>query len=385
MSSKYSKTGVDVHKKGIEVFQKNIRNVFPGAFCVVVPDSNFPEYGLILHTDGAGSKPIVNYLMAKEFNDNSFFKPISQDVLAMNLNDVDCVGSKPLAFVDYVAINRFNVNKQELLSNLNKSLKKNFSFLRNFEININFAGGETADLPDQVRTLDVSGTIVSRVKLKDAITGYKIEPGNYIVGLRSGGKAKYESKENSGIMCNGLSLARRYLIDKSYEIKYPEISESKVGSYKGRFKLDQNLDEVNMTLGEALTSPTRIFSPITKKVLEHFKENVTGIVHNTAGGSTKILRLGKNIHYVKSNMPKPDPIFYLIQKESGETWWDMHKDFNCGIGMEYIVKDLDTAENIISLAESSFGVEARLLGNTRKSDGYNKLTLYTDFGKLNYA
>ncbi|MEM5781943.1 MAG: AIR synthase related protein [Candidatus Aenigmatarchaeota archaeon] len=338
----------------------------------------------MLHTDGVGSKPVVNYLMAREFNDNSFYRTISQDVLAMNINDTDCIGSKPLAFVDYVAVNGFNVNKKELLKELNKGFEETFYSLGDLGINVNFAGGETADLPDQTRTLDISGTIASRVKLKDAITGYKIEPGNYIVGLRSGGRAKYENKENSGIMCNGLSLARRCLIDKSYEVKYPEIGEAKIGPYKGRFKLEQELDEVGMSLGEALTSPTRIFSPITKKVLENFKNEITGIVHNSAGGPTKILRLGKNIHYVKSNMPKPDPIFHLIQKESGESWWNMHKDFNCGIGVEYVVKSLDVADNIIDIAES-FGVEAKLLGITRKSDGRNKLTMYTDFGKLNYV
>ncbi len=383
MASEYSKTGVDVHKKGIEVFQKTIRNIFPGAFCVVTPDPDFPEYGLILHTDGAGSKTITNYLLAKEFKDNSFFKSASQDVVAMNLDDTDCVGSKPLAFVDYVAVNGFNVPKKELLSVFNEGFEKTFNLLKKFGININFAGGETADVPDQVRTLDISGTIVSRVKLKNAITGSKIEPGNYIVGLRSGGKAKYENKENSGIMCNGLTLARHSLIHKIYEQKYPEIREPKGSSYKGRFKLDDYLDEVGMTLGEALTSPTRLFSPITKKILEYHKEDLTGIVHNTGGGATKILRIGKNIHYVKSNQPKPDPIFYLIQKESGESWWNMYQDFNCGIGMEYIVKDLETADDIISIAES-FGIEARLLGNTRKSDGKNKLTIHSVFGKFNY-
>ncbi|MEM5872398.1 MAG: phosphoribosylformylglycinamidine cyclo-ligase, partial [Candidatus Aenigmatarchaeota archaeon] len=71
-------------------------------------------------------------------------------------------------------------------------------------------------------------------------------------------------------------------------------------------------------------------------------------------------------------------------KESGESWWNMHKDFNCGIGVEYVVKSLDVADNIIDIAES-FGVEAKLLGITRKSDGRNKLTMYTDFGKLNYV
>jgi phosphoribosylformylglycinamidine cyclo-ligase len=383
MASEYSKTGVDAHKKGIEVFKTYTRNIFSGAFCVVTQDPEFPDRGIITHSDGAGSKTITNYLLAKEYGDNKYFEPVAQDVLAMNIDDIDCVNSKPLSFVDYVAINRFTVPKEEFLSSLNNGFGKCFDLLRRFEIPLPFGGGETADLPDQVRTVDVSGTIVSRVKLNDAITGRKIEPGNYIVGIESGGKTNYESKENSGIMCNGLTLARHCLTHHSYEEKYPEIRDPKGKSYTGKFKLGQNLDDVGMTLGDALTSPTRIFSPINRKILDMHKKDITGVVHDTGGGATKILKLGKNVHYIKSNPPKPDPIFYLIQKESGESWRDMYQDFNCGIGMEYIVNSLDAAEDIQSIIES-FGVGSRLLGNIRKSDGSNKLTIHTEFEKLDY-
>jgi phosphoribosylformylglycinamidine cyclo-ligase len=302
----------------------------------------------------------------------------------MNLDDTDCVNSKPLSFADYVAINSFTTPKEEFCDALNEGIKETLDLLSRFGINPYFAGGETADVPDQVRTVDVLGVIVARVKLKDAITGDKIEPGNHIVGLRSGGRAKYENKENSGLMCNGQMLARHCLIDKSYEVKYPEIREPKGSPYTGRFKLDQHLDEVGMTLEEALTSPTRIFSPITKKVLEHHKEDVVGIVHDTAGGPTKILKLGKNIHYIKSMPFKPDPIFSLIQKESKESWRNIFGEFNAGVGMEYIVKNIETADSVISISKS-LGVDAKLIGHTKRSDGRNKLTIYTDFGAFNYS
>jgi hypothetical protein len=77
MSSEYAKTGVDVHKRGIEVFEKTIKNIFPGAFCIVTPDPDFPEYGLITHLDSNGSKPITQWLQFKEYGDSRCFKTVA--------------------------------------------------------------------------------------------------------------------------------------------------------------------------------------------------------------------------------------------------------------------------------------------------------------------
>ncbi len=148
MSSKYAKTGVDVHKKGIEVFEATVKNIIPGAFCVVTPDPDLPEYGLITHLDGAGSKTITNWLMAKEYDDNTYFRSVATDIVAMNIDDTDCVNSEPRSFADYVAINGFTTPKQEFLKALNQGLKESFDLLDKFGINPYFAGGETADLPD---------------------------------------------------------------------------------------------------------------------------------------------------------------------------------------------------------------------------------------------
>lgn len=384
MTSEYSKSGVDPHKRGIETFQKYITNIIPGAFCVVIPDPDMPGYGMIIHNDGDGSKPITSCLMYKEFGDSECFKHISQDVIAANLDDTDCVASKPIGFVDYVAVNPFHINKKEVLESLSQGFGDMFSHLRDLDIDIKFAGGETADLPDQLRTLDVNGTIVSRVKLDDAITGYDIGPKNYIVGARSGGRTSYEKEENSGIMNNGSALARHSLIDKIYEKKYPEIRDPEGSPYTGRFKLDDHLDEVDMTLFKALTSPSRIFSPVTKKILEKHKDGVTGIVHITGEGHTKAMKLGKNIHYIEHMPFEPDSIFKLIQKESREPWRNMFEELNVGTGMWYIAKDMNTADDIISIVES-FGIGAKVIGNTEKSDGSNKMTIHSEYGKFNYV
>ncbi|MEM2112007.1 MAG: AIR synthase related protein [Candidatus Bathyarchaeia archaeon] len=383
MSSKYAEAGVDVKKRGIEVFKTTVNNLFPEAFCVVTEDPDFPGYGLVTHADSAGSKPVQAYLNWKETGDLNQFKGLSQDVLAMNLNDIACVGAKPINFVDYVALNPFKIPKIELLSVLNFGFKESFGVLKRNGINVLFSGGETADLPDMLRTLDVSGVVNGRVELSEAITGTEIKPGEVIIGLRSGGKTKFESKENSGIMCNGLTLARLCLMRKDYQEKYPEIADPEGKGYYGRFKVEQYLDELGMTVGEALISPMRFFTPVVFKILEKHKADVSGAVHNMGGGLTKGLRIGRNIHYIKDDLFEADPIFNLIQRESGEDWKFMYENYNMGTGFE-IIANPEAAEDMISISES-FGLEAKIIGRCEKSDGKNKLTIKTKQGKFQYA
>jgi len=380
--SKYAETGVDVKKKGIEVFQKIISNIFPEAFCVVTQDPDFPGYGLVTHTDSAGSKPVQAYLNWKETGDLSWFRGLAQDVLAMNLNDISCVGAKPINFVDYIALNPLKLPKRDLLEVLNDGFKECFQKLDALGIKVYFSGGETADLPDQLRTLDVSGVVNGRVDLSEAITGAEVQPGDIIIGLRSGGKTKYEDRENSGIMCNGLTLARHCLLKKEYQDTYPEIMAPEGKSYYGRFKVDDYIDDLGMTIGEALTSPMRFFIPIVKKIIEECRESISGMVHNMGGGLTKGLRIGYNIKFVKDNLIEPDPIFKLIQKESGESWKAMFENYNMGIGFEIIAKP-EAEEEIISISEG-FGLEAKTIGRCERSDGKNRVVIKSRWGGFVY-
>ncbi|KXB06472.1 hypothetical protein AKJ53_00290 [candidate division MSBL1 archaeon SCGC-AAA382F02] len=380
--TKYEEVGVDAQKEGIEVFESTIKNLFPQAFCTVEQDPDNEERGIVLHTDGAGSKPVQNYLHWKETGETDWFKTIGQDVLAMNLDDLICLGAKPIGFVDYIALNKNRFPKKEVLSALNSGFKEIFDSMKNQEIEISFLGGETADLPDQLKTLDVSGTIYGRVNLSEAITGENIEPGNLIVGLRSGGKTSYENEKNSGLMCNGITLARHSLMKKEYEEKYPEIGSSE-SEYYGDFAFDDYKNELGMTVGEAILSPTRIFAPVIKEVLDKHQEQITGIVHNTGGGQTKSLALGENIHYVKDNLIEPDPIFSLIQKSSGEEWKAMFEDFNMGTGFEIMIKE-DYAEDVLKIAEK-FNLGAKIIGRCEKSEEENKVTINSKFGEFNYG
>jgi phosphoribosylformylglycinamidine cyclo-ligase len=382
MTSKYAEAGVDVKKKGIEVFQETVSNLFPQAFCTVTEDPDLKGYGLITHADSAGSKPVQAYLNWRETGNPNWFKGLAQDVLAMNLNDIACVGAKPVNFVDYIALNPFKVPRVQLLKTLNEGFKESLELLDKLGTKVLFSGGETADLPDQLRTFDISGVINGRVELSRAVTGADVQPGDVIIGLRSGGKTKYENKENSGIMCNGLTLARQCLLSKKYQEEYPEIGDPNGSGYYGRFETDQQPDELSMTIGEALLSPMRFFAPVVLKILEKHGSDITGLVHNMGGGQTKGLRIGGNINFVKDDIIEPDPIFHLIQKESGEGWKNMFEIFNMGTGFEIMAKPHAT-DDILSISEG-YGLEAKKIGRCEKSPARNKVTLKCRWGNFTY-
>ncbi len=381
--SEYAKVGVDIRKKGIEVFRSTIRAMYPTAFCVVKQDPDFPEYALVSHADSAGSKPVQNYLNFKEKGDINSFRGIMQDVVAMNLDDIICVGAKPISFVDYVALNKARVPKEDLLRILNSDLVELTDLLRDYEILLPFDGGETADLPDQLSTLDVSGFIQGRVELSKVVTGERIQPGNKIIGVRSGGRVRYEKKPNSGIMCNGVTLARHCLLSKEYERKYPEIRTGGTMGYYGQFKVEDHVDDLGMTIGEAITSPTRIFAPIVLKILNRLGPSVTGLIHNTGGGQTKCLKLGRGLRYSKRVVFQPDPIFFLIQKESNEPWRDMFQDYNMGVGYEIVLEE-EAVDAALSIVES-FGVEAKVVGKVETGPVGNQVVIDGNFGKFAYG
>lgn len=370
---RYKDLGVDIYKRGIEYFK--LDNLFPGAFCTIVKNEKNPSKGIVLHEDGAGSKPIISYIYYKEFGDAKYFEGLANDVIAMSLDDVICVGAIPLAISDYVAINPFVMNKEEVLHHIAIGFSKILNKLNSLGFEIKFCGGETAELPDIIRTLDISATVYAEVDLNSVITGYDISPGDIIVGLRSGGRASYEEKENSGIMCNGITMARYVLLSNEYSKKYPETSY--ISEYKGRFKLDDYLDFLGMSIGEALLSPTRIYLPVIMEILKKLK--VKALIHNTGGGLTKCLRIGRGIKYIKNNLPEPDPIFLLIQKEGNISWEEMYKVFNMGIGMEIIV-DKNSLEEVIKICKY-FNIEAQEIGYCESFKNGNALIIETKYYK----
>jgi phosphoribosylformylglycinamidine cyclo-ligase len=372
-----------VKKPGIERFKGAIENLHPGAFCVVQRDPRDPKWGHVLHTDSAGSKPIQAYLMYKETGDASWFKGLAQDALAMNINDVLCVGAEATSFVDYIAYNPLNIDRVAMLGALAEGFTECKETLEREGSPVAFAGGETADLPDLLRTLDVCVTLYGRVELRRVVSGDAVKPGDVILGLSSGGACKFEKGDNSGIMSNGHTLARTCLLSQSYFEKYPEISHPSRGRYTGRFKLGDKPEGLSEPVGEALLYPTRLFSPIAAAVLKKVGDGVHGMVHNTGGGQTKCLRVGHGVKYVKDNLPDPDPIFHLIQKEAKVEWREMYQDFNMGVGFEFAVAP-ECVEMARSAAEK-FGLGVHVIGRCEKSSSENTLEIHSRFGKFSYT
>jgi phosphoribosylformylglycinamidine cyclo-ligase len=380
--TKYGDLGVDVHKKGIEAF-KSTSGIYEHAFCSIHPDPLRKGFGFVHHTDGAGSKTVQNYLNFRETGKIEAFKGVAQDVLAMNTGDIYCVGV-PLSidFIDYVAINGFHVPKEDFLKILANDWNKQFRMLKRYGIEINFSGGETADLPDQVKTVDVSGAIHATYKLNSVITGEDIKAGDDIIGISSGGKARYERSRAGTIMSNGLTLARHSLMKPEFATKYPEIYEEGK-EYKSRFGPKSRVEGIKGTIGGELTRPTRLFAPVFKSVIEKFKDDIHGIVNDTAGGSTKCLRIGKSIKYVKDNMPEPPPIFKLIKEEGKVSWREMFMDFNMGVGAD-IITSAEVSEEASKFIQREFKIEASKIGECRRARGKNKLRLESKYGNFNY-
>ncbi|MGC8613326.1 MAG: AIR synthase-related protein [Conexivisphaera sp.] len=384
----YRDLGVDPGKDGIDALSSLVRPAVRG-FADVMEDPEINGRGLVLHVDGAGSKPIVAYLHYREQGDPSWFGDLIQDVLAMNIDDAAAVGARPLLFADYVVYNSLRIRDQELLPALAGGLSKHISTLGSAMAGLGggpaLAGGETAQAPDQVGTLDVAGTVLSSVKLEDARRLADVQAGAVVIGLRSGGRSRWERGENSGIMCNGLTLARHALLSDEYRIKYPEAYARDVRiRRKGRFHLEDAPDGLGMSVGEALASPTRIFAPVALEVVRRCPDHPMAMAHVTGGGHTKILRMGSGVRYVLDGLPEPDPVFLLIREEGRIDWDEMYGSFNMGVGFE-IVAPRECVDEILGAAELH-GIGAAVVGRVEAwSPGENALEISSRWtGKLTW-
>ncbi len=366
----YGKLGVDVRKRGVELFK--LASHFPDTFCPVLRLSE--EEGFVLHADGIGSKPVQAYLQWKETGETKWFD-LTQDLLAMNLDDAVCTGADRYWLVDYLSLNPGLVPKKELLRRLACGFRTCERMLEKHGVSFKLVGGETADLPDQLKTFDLAGVVFALVRLRKLVRS-KPRPGDVVVGLRSGGRCSYERRENSGIMCNGITLARHCLLRQQYARKYPEVAD---GRYTGRFRVDEYVDELGMEVGEAILSPSRIYTPVILRLLERCGEGISGLVHNTGGGLTKCLRVC-GLRVIKDSLPEPDPIFRLIQREGRVTWEEMYQVFNMGVGFEVYVPP-QASEEVISECER-FGIGAQVIG--RCEAGRRELVIKTEFGKFRY-
>jgi len=253
---------------------------------------------LATHTDGVGTKVVIANMMKK-------YDTIGIDCVAMNVNDIICIGATPISFVDYIAANK---NDQQIFKKIVEGLVKGAK-----KSAMPIVGGETAIMPDVIEgkgfAFDLAGMVVGLLSKKDMVLGNRIKSGDVIIGAKS-----------SGIHSNGYSLARKALLTK-YSVR----------------------DKVKGvgTVGDALLTPTEIY---VKPVLEIIQKcKVNGLAHITGGAFTKLLRL-KQIGYDIDSLPKIPPIMGLIE-EQGVKQDEMYKTFNMGVGF-CVIASKDQATKI---------------------------------------
>jgi phosphoribosylformylglycinamidine cyclo-ligase len=321
----YKDAGVDTAEAdtGLSHIVRRVQATWParGLGRVVVPIGYFASViemdgaGLALCTDGVGSKTMIADRMRK-------YDTIGIDCIAMNVNDMICVGARPLSLVDYIAIDHADA---AMLDAVAVGLCEGARMA-----GISISGGETAQLKDIVTGFDLVGMAVGRVALDKVICGKDVREGDVVIGVRS-----------NGVHSNGLSLARRAFFDNQ------------------QFGTDHKFDELSTTVGEELLRPTHIYVPEAMDILEHVS-GVKALINITSDGLLNLTRVHADVGFEIDNLIEPQPIFSLIQRYADVPDSQMYEVFNMGIGFCYIV-DPAAAEMTLSILKQH-GRHARRIG-----------------------
>ena len=322
MSDAYAASGVDTDQSdaGVGALVQVLRTINTGKPSVsVLPSGHYasvlrvaPNLGIAMATDGVGSKLIV----AEE---TGRLDTVGIDCIAMNVNDLICVGAEPIAMLDYLAVQEPD---GERLAAIARGLKAGAE-----DAGIEIPGGELAVLPELLKGhpdpngFDLCGTAIGTVALDELVTGELIQPGDAMIGLPS-----------SGIHSNGYTLARKAL------------------QQDGGLSLDDRPEELGgASIADALLEPTIIY---VRAIVELLQSGVAvrGLSHITGGGLLNLVRLGPDRLGFDVTEPLPvPPIFGLIQRLGDVTDAEMWEVFNHGCGFVAIVPEdlVDTAVAIL--------------------------------------
>ncbi len=284
--------------------------------------------GLAVSTDGVGTKAILAHLLGK-------FETIGIDCVAMNVNDVLCVGAEPIALLDYIAVEAVSPPMLEAIAQ---------GLYRGAELaGISIPGGEIAQVPEMLhptgtnRGFDLVGTCVGLVPLDRILTGRGVQAGDIIVGLRS-----------NGVHSNGLTLARKVFFG---DREHPGLG----------WAPDRFIEELGKTIGEELLEPTRIY---VKEVLAVLRAGlrVKALAHITSTGFLNLSRADAAVGYVLDQLPDPQPIFSLIQKHGRVSDSEMYYTYNMGIGFCMVV-EADDVEAALRICREH-GTACQVIGHT---------------------
>ncbi len=379
MSNAYLSRGVSATKDDVhKAISHQDSGEFSGTFCKLIPDPcGDPAYCAVMHADGAGTKSSLAYLVYRETGDLRPLRQLAVDAVVMNLDDMLCVGS----LGPFVLSNTIGRNAHVVDGSCIKAIIEGYEdvcrTLGKYGIDMQLAGGETADVGDLTRTLIVDATCFARLPRAEVINCNSIQAGDVIVGLASFGQAVYETQYNAGTGSNGLTAARHLLLHHDYAAKYPEtysptIDDSLV--YCGPYHVSDVLPGTSVTVGDAVLSPTRTYAPILRDVLLKHRDTIHGIIHCTGGGQTKCKNFGRGLHYIKDDLFELPPLFSAIRETGSIAPREMYQVFNMGHRME-LYTDRQTADCIINIAQA-YGVEARIVGRTEAAeDGKNHVTI----------
>ncbi len=305
----YKDSGVDIEagSNSIKNVKESIHSTFNpsvitgiGTFGAIYDLSeitkNYKKPVLVQSIDSVGTKLIVANLA-------NFHKTIGIDMVAHSCNDVLCQGAKPITFLDYIAVDKLDsAHIEEVIAGICEGCR---------EADLPLMGGELAELPGVYMPgeYDLVGAVTGIAEKDKIIDGSKINSGDVVLGL-----------ESSGLHTNGYSLARNIF----FNIK--------------KIKVDQYLDELQSTLGEALLKPHMNYTKPILSLMDEF--NIKGIAHITGGGLVdnipRILPENCQVVISKSSWETP-PIFQLIQQYGNVPEDDMFRTFNMGIGLTLIV------------------------------------------------
>jgi phosphoribosylformylglycinamidine cyclo-ligase len=315
MSEAYAAAGVDIDASdravgaivgalsSIEVPSRQVP--LPGHYASVLKVSD--ELGIAFATDGVGSKLVV----AEE---TGRLGTVGIDCVAMNVNDIICVGAEPIALVDYLAVEQPDPDR---LAEIAKGIAIGAQ-----QANVEVPGGELAVLPELIKGhpsphgFDLCASVIGTVKLDAIVTGKDVAPGDALIGIPS-----------SGLHSNGYTLARRALSSLDYDDTPGELG--------------------GQSVADVLLEPTVIY---VRAVLDLLRSDVRvhGLAHITGGGTDNLLRLRDDVRYVTEEPLPVPPVFALVQRLGDVSDEEMRRVFNMGCGFVVVVPE-DDAEDAAQL------------------------------------
>ncbi len=383
----YEKRGVSAKKTEVHAAIKGLdKGLFPNAFCKILPDisGNDPDYCNIMHADTAGTKTSLAYMYWRETGDLSVWKGIIQDAIVMNLDDMACAGAVNHILLSSTIGRNKNLVDGEVLKALIGGTVSFIEQMKEQGLSLYLSGGETADVGDIVRTVDVGFTAFARLK-KAEVLNIDIQPGDAVVGFASYGQATWETEYNSGIGSNGLTYARHEALSHAYAQKYPECFDPQMDKeyvFTGKLNLTDEPFADLPNVGKLLLSPTRTFLPLINQILQQHRDNIHGMIHCTGGGQSKVLHFVSDMHIVKNDLLEVPPVFKLIQAQKNADWAEMYQVFNMGQRLE-VYTDAATAAALVSLSKS-FNIDAKIIGYCEPMAHGKQVTLKTAQGEFIY-